>query len=150
MKSFTLYNNLLITTAIILLVFSFFLVPQTFDIRIIYTYYVIDLRKLYWCLSALVMLLYLFYRFKPLPLLSLVLIRVHIMLTTVASLWIVAFHLFNGQNFAIIKTLNRYDVEEFRNNNLLLTILLFFLLFVQVVLLINLIKGQVARWKNRR
>lgn len=140
--------NLLVITGVFVFTCSFFLVEQTFDLRIFDTFYVIHLKNLYWCLAGLLFLFYLFYRFLLVPHFSKWLTIAHIILTVLSSLMIVIYHLWSGQLYLLNKSLNLYDVPQFYKNNFALTILLFLLGSVQVTLFINLIRGLAGRWKK--
>ncbi len=142
--------NLLLITAVLLLICSFFLVDQTFDIRIFETFYVFELKTIYWCGAFLLTVCYLLYRLLPALFSSISLINTQIVLTIVAILLIIGYHLGSGQNKMLGRPLNLYDVDVFHKNNLALTILLFVLAFVQITLLINIVKSQLLMRKKAK
>ena len=142
--------NLLLITAALLVICSFFLVDQTFDIRIFETFYVFELKTIYLCGAFLLTVCYLLYRLLPALFSSISLINTQIVLTIVAILLIIGYHLGSGQNKMLGRPLNLYDVDVFHKNNLALTILLFVLAFVQVTMLINILKSQLLMRKNAK
>lgn len=141
--------NLLLIAAVLLFICSFFLVDQTFDIRIFETFYVINLRTMYWCGSLLLILCYVLYKMLPSIFYSTSLITTQIVSTVITILLIIGYHLWSGQNRLLGRPLNLYNVEVFHINNLALTILLFLLAFVQITLLINVVRGQLHMRKKR-
>jgi len=150
MKSREPNLKLLLITSTLLFICSFFLVDQTFDIRIYDTFYVINLRTMYWCGAFLLIFCYIIYRMLPSIFISISLINIQIFLTVVSILLIIGYHLWSGQNRLLGRPLNLYDVDVFHKNNLALTILLFLLGFVQVTLLINVVRGQLHIRKKRK
>lgn len=142
--------NSLLITAVLLFICSFFLVDQTFDIRIFDTFYVINLSIMYWCGAFLLIVCYIIYRMLPSIFISISLIKIQIVLTVVSILLIIGYHLWSGQNRLLGRPLNLYDVEVFHKNNLTFTILLFLLAFVQVSLLINVVWSQLHMRKKRK
>lgn len=142
--------HLLLITALLLCICSFFLVDQTFDIRIYDTFYVFNLRTVYWCGAFLLIFCYVIYRCLPSIFKSISLINIQIVLTVISILLIIGYHLGSGQNRLLGRPLKLYDVEVFHRNNQVLTILLFLLGFVQVTLLINVVKSQLHMRKKRK
>ncbi len=129
--------KLLWIMALLVLVCSFLLIRQTFDIRIFDTFYVIHLKNLYWWLALALIVLRLFYYFEPLPLFSERLKTINMVLTLLASTGILAFHIYSGQLIWGEIKINVYDVPLFYRHNLVLTGLLFFLAIAQIPLGIN-------------
>ena len=150
MKSHGPNLNLLLITAVLLFICSFFLVDQTFDIRIFETFYAINLRTMYWCGAFLLIVCYALYKLMPSMFPSALLINIQIILTVISILLIIGYHLWSGQNGLLGRPLNVYNVELFHKNNLAFTILLFVLASVQVTLIINLVKGQLQMRKKRK
>lgn len=142
--------NLLLITAVLLFISSFFLVDQTFDIRIFETFYVIKLKIIYWCGAFLLIVCYALYKLLPALFFSTSLINTHIVLTIVSILLIIGYHLGSGQNRMLGRPLNLYDVDVFHKNNRALTILLFLLAFVQITLLINVVRSQLHLRKKSK
>lgn len=127
-----------------------FLVDQTFDIRIFDTFYVLNLRTMYWCGAFLLIVCYALYKLLPALFSSTLLVNTQIVLTVVSILLIIGYHLGSGQNRLLGRPLNLYDVEVFHKNNLAFTILLFLLAFVQVTLLINIVRSKLHMHKKRK
>lgn len=116
---------------------SFFLIRQTFDIRIFDTFYVTRLKYLYWVLAGSMFVYWTFYRFALMPLFSEKLINLHIFLTMLVCVLIVVFHISSGQLYIWHSNLDFYDVLRFQKNNLILTILLLGLGAVQGIFTFN-------------
>ena len=131
------FFRLLLLTATLLAICSFFFVKQTFDIRLFDTFYVIRLPQIYWLIATSLLIYWIFYRFIPMHLFSETLTSLHIILTMLVCILIVIFHISSGQLYIKNLRINLYDVPRFQKNNFILTILLMVFGLVQCIFAVN-------------
>lgn len=134
-------------TGALLVICSFFIIKQTFDIRIFDTFYVIRLKYLYWLLAGMLALYWLFYRFNLMRLFSVTLTNIHIIVTMLVCILILIFHISSGQLYFKNTSLNFYDVPRFQKNNFYLTLLLLVLMAVQCIFAVNFLWSMIVNNK---
>gem|GEM_PF-2886125 len=125
----------------LLIVCSYLLVKQTFDIQIFDTFYVIRLKYLYWLLAAFLVLYWLFYKFIRMIYYAASLVGIHIILSMMVCILVIIFHISSGQLYVFHTKLNLYDVPRFQKNNFILTILLLVLAAMQGFFAFNFLWG---------
>jgi len=91
--------NLLLLTALCILVASFFALDQTFDIHLHDTYFIIAIAHLFWATGILLIILWILYILTRHFLFSKVWIWIHIILTVATSVFLVGLSFYSNDYY---------------------------------------------------
>ncbi len=141
-------HTLFIIVAIFLFSISFFVIDKSFDIRMHDTYFVIANTFIFILLSFLCMCYWLIYKLTTKILISIILSRLHIILTLI-SILIIAFVITFDQNLfeiAISNGIQFADINLVIRNSSIVLFLIFSI--AQTILVINLIGGIFNRMRQ--
>lgn len=148
--------NLLLLTAILILIASFFVHNQALDMHLHDTYFIISLSHLFWTIILFLLLFWILYLLTRHILFSKLLIWVHVLLLVLTSLSLMAI-LFYSIHQGIAGSPRRYydfsNWEATEQIPVLITGIV--MLFIAVILglfmyIINLTMGVIKRFTGRR
>lgn len=143
--------HLLILTALLLLISSFFVSNQSVDIHFYDTYYVIDAAWLFWGLIVILITAWLLYKVTKRILFSPFLTWIHILVTILTAVLIVSFLLWGDLTQASINNeVSSQDFESYQRRNRRIAFVIAALLLGQLPYFINLIVGFIKRARNHR
>ena len=147
---------LLLLTAVLLLVASFFVHNQTLDMHLHDTYFIISMPLLFWPMILLLLLFWILYLFTERFLSSKVLMWVHIILMVLASVSLVGILFYSNYQEEAGSPRQYYDFSNWESmaqfDGLARRIVVIFLaIFLGVIIyIINLFTGLIKRFRGRR
>lgn len=148
--------HLLLLTAILLLIASFFVHNQTLDMHLHDTYFIISMSHLFWLIIILLLIFWILYLLTKHLLFSKVLIWVHVLLLILSSISLVVILFYSNYQGVAGSLRQYYDFSNWEAmvqfDGLARGIMVIFLaIFLGVIIyVINLIIGLINRFCSRR
>ena len=161
-KSLTMFNfkkkphNLLLTTAVIIFIASFFVFDHTLDIHIHDTYFIISASQILWAIVILLLVFWILYLLTTRILFSKVLTWVHIILAVLTSISFVAISFYSNYQGKAGTPRRYYDYSnwettvQFDNLTKVVAILFSGMVLGLFIYVVNLGAGVIKKITGRR